>query len=582
MTIPELFTPTTATNVSGTVDGTAAYPAAGAATFILGSNTGAAAPNRHVHLRFDLSSVAAIGVDVGKIWGAILFVKLNAKGGSGCDIGVWGSEFGASMTNADYNGDESNASPVRQFIGTILTSSASPGDVGYLYIPSRFISTSTGGVCDLELRPANGATYDYDVTVLGDTMTIDGSTAAGSGYTITPTIDGLSPASNPADDKPRLMVLHYTSAELAARAACKPAISEDSYVAFDLQNGCLNEVKADTYLDLLSSSLDSNAENLISDSIRQERVSPVKYAPGGTAAGGDVSFHMTPEKCTKLLLGFLKQTAISGPVSTTYNGVSYDVYTRTWKPAQTREVPYFTFVQKIEDNNKEVYKSCMLDTFTLSVGTNNLLTGSISLLAEEVSTYDEYAAGENDEYIIASDAAYDTYAPMSFVGGQIEKNSALFEKITNLTISFSNNTSPTRVIRRKRGPKHIFPGKMTVAVSFDMYFEDLDEVRKYLGVNHTKFPFKARREITLDEMDFKFAGELKEDVQEISFNFPKMMYQVISKGIAGNGPIILSATAICAYDSSSGGNVVVTVKNTEEAADFAVSTNKITVLAEEE
>lgn len=574
MTLPTFFTPTVATNVSGTVDGTAAYPSAGATTFLLGGGSSTALPNRHVHLRFDVA--ASIAAD-DFVWGAILFVKLSAKGGSGVDIGVWGSEFGASMANADYNLDESNSSPVRQYIGTILTASASVGDVGYLYIPSQFISKGAGGVCDLELRPANGATYDFEVSNTTDTMTIHGSTASGSGYTITPQIDGLSPAANPTDDKPRLMVLAYTPAQELARVDCIPAIGDESYLSFDIQPNCYTPVKGDVLLDILSTGLDVNGENLTSASLRRERMVPVKQAIGGTAAGGAFSFEVTPEKCTKLLMGFMKRTNTTGPSTVSKNGTDYDVYTHTFKPAQTNEVKYFTFIQKIKDDVREVYVNSLLDSLTFSVGVNNLITVNASVISEDMEGHDTYSAGENDENILKTTAAYDTYAPLSYVGTQIEKDGNVFEKISNLTLTIANNAGPTRVLRRKRGPKHIYPGKLTVAVSFDMYFEDLNEIRSFLGISHKDFPYKAEKDIQFDEMEFKFAGELGEAIQEYTFRFPKMMYQVISKSVNGAGPIMLSATAIGVYDVSAGANLVLTLKNTEEAADFADSSTKITV-----
>lgn len=572
--LPLLFTPTVATNVSGTVDGTAAYPSAGAATFIVGSNTGAAAPNRHIHLRFDVSAFNATDI----IQGAILFVKLSAVGGSGCDIGVWGSTFGASMTNADYNLDESDLrASFRQYIDTILTSSASGGDLGYVYIPSQFIDLDTG-ICDLELRPANGVTYDYDVAVLGDQMTIHGSTAAGSGYTIVPTIDGKSPAANPTDDKPRLMVLAYTPAELAATGGdCSPAIGSSTYVAFGQQADCHNQVKANIYLDLLSSSLDSNGENLPSASIRRERMTPVKMAVGGTSAGGDVAFEVTPDGCTILLKSFFKKISTTGPVSTTYGGTSYNVYTHTFKPAQTDEVSYFTLVQKSKEDIREVYKSCLLDLFTFSVGVGGIINGSFSTLSLQQDVYDDFSAGENDANLVTGAAAYSSSSPLSYVGTKIEKGGAEFDKITNVTLTVSNNTGPTRTLRRKRGPKHIYPGQLTAVVNFDMYFEDVVEIRKYLGVAHDVFPFTAARDIQFDSMDFKFAGELSENVQEWTFSFPKMMYQVVGKSINGDGPLVLSATGIGLFDSATSSSLTITVKNTEPSATFDALTEKITV-----
>lgn len=573
MLLPQLFTPTTTGRISGTVDGVASYPAAGDATFILGSNTGAATPNRHVLLSFDVSAFNSTDI----VQGAILFVKLSGKGGSGCDIGVWGSEFGAAMDNTDYDGAESDSSPVRQFIGNILTDAASANDVGYIYIPSQYVDLENGRV-DLELRPANGATYDYEVSVLGDTMTIHGSTAAGSGFTITPTIDGKSPSANPTDDKPRLMVLAYTQAELdAATEDCIPAIGSDTFVAFGQQTTCHDQVKANTYLDLLSSSLDGNAENLPSASIRRERMTPVKMAVGGTSAGGDVVFEVTPDGCTVLLKSFFKKTATSGPVVTAYDGTNYNVYTHTFKPAQTDEVSYFTFVQKVKNDIREVYKGALLDTWTLSAGVGGIVTGSTSLLALQQDIYDDFSAGENDANLVTSTAGYSSNAPLSFVGAEITKDGKEFDKVTNATITIANNIGPTRVLRRKRGPKHIYPGKLTVALNFDMYFDDIQELRKYLGVVHKDFPFTAGMDIDFDAMDIKLAGPIHHTVQEWTFSFPKMMYQLVSKSINGEGPLILSASAIGVYDSVTSSSLTITVKNQETGSVFDPLTEKITV-----
>ena len=382
--------------------------------------------------------------------------------------------------------------------------------------------------------------------------------------------------------------------ELDIPVPCVSATGSESYVAFDIEDTCGAPVKGKYLMDIESSDLDSEAENLVSRALRQERSAPAKMAVGRAGGGGTVAMEATPEKCWKLLRGFFKRRNTVDVDGHSNDGVADLLtgnatdntdpatapYTHTFTVAKSDEISFFTFVQKESPFSRSVYPGGVLDTLNLTASLDSLVNLSARVMARDVYTYSQTAAGgPEDPYLLSASAGYDSNDPLSFVGGEISFNGSVDRNcVQNISINISNNSGERRCIRRNRGVKGHYVGKFTVGVNFSMYFENHDLLRKFLGVNHTDFPYAAERSLSFDNVDIKFAGSLGEDSQELVLRLPKINYTVVRRAIQGDGPIYLEATGIATVDTANFGSMVVFLKNDEPLTAFNASTDLINIL----
>lgn len=564
------FTPTAAANnFSASSDGVTAYPTAGALTFMVGRGAGAA--HNHTLLRFDTSTIGTGR----RIEGAILTMRVNAVGAPGCAVRVWARDFGTEMNLVDYrvhpftevnNGTSAN---LMQHIGVLSEASVTAGQWVSIFIPSRFIDRT--GQTDLYLVPSTAATTGFNYNTAptlsaNQNVVFDGSTAVGSGTT-SPDINGATFAI--PNNRPHLLVQAPTHADFAAMPeSCSPALGSESFLAFGVQPNCRTPVVATDYVDLLSSSLDSGASNIPSNALRRERSAPVKMAIGGAGAGGNFSFELTPNRVAQLLRGMFRLHS-SGIVGS--HGVT-DVHEHVFRVAPASNIRYFTLVQGLSNWYKTVYPNCLIDSIGFSIGLDGLVTADCSVLSNDEFTYRMYDSGLNDSFIIAPTAAYDGDAPLSFVGGQVSLNDVVNNSITNVRIDIANNGEAKRAIRRRRMPSSNFPGRCTVSVSFDMYFDNIEFLTKFLGISTSDYPQRVRRSIQFDNFSVAMAGPLGEAAQEWAFNFPRMMYTTVAKGVTGEGAVMLSCAGMGTFDSTIQGGMEIRLRQPDLGAGVSYET----------
>lgn len=543
-----------------------------ALTAIIGEAT-----NRQAVLSFDTSAIGTTD----KIHEAFIYVEVKAKG-AGFNtatkfVELWASDFGASVTTADHNlpqrnHDTSTSNPRRVRIGRYILHTAAVDSVHKIQIPSRFINRD--GNSDFELRFVSD-------TILGatDSLTIAGAASVSGSYVIDPIenpsgemIAGLTTT----DERPRLVMLYYTPAEYDALPdPCIPSVDSESWVGFGIEQFCGYPVKIDRFFDATSTDIDTFAQNLASNTIRPERTAITKMAIGREGAGGGIAFQMTPEKWTGLLRGMFKITNSS---SATVN--SQQVWTHEFKIAQTREIRFFTLGAKKSQEYYAIFPGSILDSLNMSLSLDSFVECSASFLSRTAHHYNTYSVGINEAYIRSATAGYDPDVPLSFTGAQLTLNGRVAETIDSVSIGFSNNAGEIRtLVRNTRGVKQHFPGKLTASISFSMFFEDFDVLRKFLGDDGIDFPFSAKRSIQFDSFEVSLAGPDGEAMQEIKILFPRMSYTVTRLPLENTGgPIMLSAEAEATLDPAQGTSVVVTVKNSEPASAFAPSSDTLTVL----
>jgi hypothetical protein len=530
------------------------------ATFETGYN---ATATNHALLRYQTGGTLPTGLPTSEnvVLARLSFTLSSVPGtvGDRLAYNLLAADYGAAVAEADWGSagtphaltnDPASTYGVRVLIDQLFAAGASAPAINTpvtMLVPTRFINTGTtvnSGFSDFELRPKTTPTA-------GQTMTWHGPTAVTSEY------------------RPFLYVESLNDTELRAQNSHRfKAIGAESYVAFAPERIKGAPVKARVLLDAKSSTLDVLAENLVDISLNRNRVRPRKIAIGRAGAGGEIMFSVTPEKCLQLLPGLMKRNATSGA----------GPYTHEFKPCTTDEIRTYTFVQK-EGPFRMVYPGCMISSLSLSAGLDEVVNASIGVEARNEWVYDTNSAGEDDQYIMAGSAAYDSVANsvLSFVGAQVsfgDVGGTLIADqglVQNCSINIRQSVNECRGLNRQREVASHYALGFEAELNFTMYFENEWQYRKFINDASREFPTKPQigTSIQLQQIEFSFAGALGVDTQEIKITAHKVMFTTVRKPIGSEGAIMLECSGSAVFDDgAANANITIEVTNSEVSALF--------------
>lgn len=530
------------------------------ATFTTGYN---ATATNHALLRYLTGGTLPTGLPTTEnVMLARLSFTLQAVPGTVGDrlaYNLYAADYGAAVADADWGtggtpyaltNDPASSYGIRVLIDQLFAAGASAPAVDTpvtMLVPTRFINTGTtvnSGNSDFELRPATTPTA-------GQTMTFHGPTAANAAF------------------KPFLYIESLNDTELRAQNRYRvKAVGAESYVAFSPEAYRGAPVKARVLLDARSTTLDVMADNLVDNSLNRNRVRPRKIAIGRSGAGGEILISVTPEKCVQLLPGLMKRSSTSGA----------GPYIHTFKPTTTDQIRTFTFVEK-RGSFRQVYPGCMISRLSFSAGLDEIVTCSVGLSARNEWMYDENSAGNNDQYILASTAAYDTVANsvLSFVGAQVSfgdiGGSLIADQglVQSCSIDIRQSVNECRGLNRQREVASHYALGFEADLSFTMYFENEWQYRKFINDASREFPTKPQigTSIQFQQIEFSFAGALGVTTQEIKITAHKVLFSTVAKPVGSDGAIMLECQGMAVYDDGAAtANITVTVTNSEVSALF--------------
>ena len=504
---------------------------------------------------------------------------------------LWAANFTAGTpTLADYNQPFNNTRlstdlTLRVPLGALFAVGGTISTTqGVVAVPNRFIQKGGTLVSDFEVRPFSPTSTPLD-------------TASGI------TLFGPDPAVTAAN-RPYMTFTAYTDAELTAQNPYRfMATGATAWLAFTRETTPGNALKGTVLLDVTNSSIDSQAVNLHGDSLNRQRSRPRKVTVGREGAAGSFNFLLTPEKWTRLLPGIVKYIG-TDDVSASYGGGNTGVVEHNFRVADITDIKTFTMIMR-RGTFRNVYPGAMIGSLTISANLDQIVTGSVEVHARSEWNYDPDAAGINDANVLQGTAGYDTVenSNLSFAHAKVAFGPDISSLVTdrlvrNVTLSFSQDVQEKRSLMRTRSVAGHYPLSFTTSVSFELYFENEAQFRKYLGDSSRDFPFKPGYTIALQGMQFAISGlggtlgyylnDNQTARQEIIFTIPKMLYSVASKPVSGQDAIMLSCQAVAVYDQTTqtvsgnagieNGSIMITVRNAEAATVFADITEDITSL----
>lgn len=470
----------------------------------------------------------------------------------------YGSDFGAGITTADYNRDQSTTSTLHiNKLGTLIAADVAlaDGDHKTMRIPSVFVGLETGEYTDIEIRPD-----------------VSGTPASGHSAVI------YGPAA--ASNKPKLTIEVLTAEEYAEDETFNYAgVNDETYLAMAQEPIGSRGVpyKGTFLLPMVATDLDVAAANLVSDQRGRDRFGPHIAAPGPIGAAGNAQLELTPESIEYLLPAMFK---IHSTTDLGLNDDGIQVYEREWRIAKTVECPTFTFIQRMA-GIVAAFPGCRIAGFAFGSPMGRNVSLSIPIMAQEPSLYDDNAADyENGDLNVLVDGIDRDMNPQ-VTQINLLASTGVHDGVNFQDLSFQimQNVTMEGGYTRSRGAVDSTVGRAGGVVNATATFKNKDLFFEHLGIRTKVFPVKAGKYITYRDFTLDFEGYLGAATQQFKVIFPKTTTITFDKAInASDGPITANFSVSAFFDSVYGGVRIIT-RSSLPSSTFGAATEVITAKA---
>lgn len=181
----------------------------------------------------------------------------------------------------------------------------------------------------------------------------------------------------------------------------------------------------------------------------------------------------------------------------------------------------------------QVLTGAVVNSFSLSVKVNSIVTGSFAIIGKDAGAYSGTSKDPTPDAAPAT-TPFDSYT------GVIKEGGTTIAVVTGLDLSINNNVEQLFTLYND-ATYSIAPGRANVSGSVSLYFENTALVNKYLNDTNTSIEF------TLSDA----AGN------SYTFKIPKVKYTGYDKSVSEN-QIVVTLPFIGLYDSTEGTQIKVT------------------------
>jgi hypothetical protein len=265
-----------------------------------------------------------------------------------------------------------------------------------------------------------------------------------------------------------------------------------------------------------STSLGLSKETLESEELRSDR-QRVNVKHGNRSVAGDLAFELSYASFDDFI-----EAALCG---------TWD--TNVLKAGTARRS--FTVERHFSDISQYLrYAGCEINTLSLSVAPNAMVTGSFGLIGK----------GQTVDSAEITDATYvdaNSNTPFDSFTGSITEGGAAIAVVTSLELSIENGLEALYVIG---SPETLRPsiGRSTIGGSISAYFEDASLINKFIDETASSISF------TLTDT----AGN------SYIVNLPNVKYNTGAPELSGQGPVTVSLDFAALYDATEASNIVIT------------------------
>ena len=257
-------------------------------------------------------------------------------------------------------------------------------------------------------------------------------------------------------------------------------------------------------------------DTFTSSELRSDRgISDLKS--GNKQVSGSVDFELSYENFEDMMAAVLESAdTLSVATDTIQNG--------------TTMTPYSIEKSFPDGGHYQVYTGMYANTLSLSLAANSQVTGSIEFvgMGQEVRT-ESASSAENTS--ATSGGLFDSFT------GEIKEGGTSIGDITSMSLSITNNLTPTFVLMND-SVKEVIDGRCTVEGSLSVYFADASLYNKF--VNDTE----SSIEFTLTDPASGTNG--------YTFYLPKVKYTGADMPVSEEGPVMITMPFQALQDDTDG------------------------------
>ena len=192
---------------------------------------------------------------------------------------------------------------------------------------------------------------------------------------------------------------------------------------------------------------------------------------------------------------------------------------------------YFTIEREFADIKQfELFRGCSVNTLSLDIQSNAMVTGTIGFVGKGVSFATTTAAKTQT-------ASY-THSPVDGFHGSLKEGGANIAVITSISLSIENGIEAANIIGSDEAAA-LVPGRINCTGSVSAYFENMSLLQKFVDETESSL------EITLGD------GGPGSYIITLS----RIKYTGGDNGLDGEGPVMLDMPFQALLNSSAGTNV---------------------------
>lgn len=197
------------------------------------------------------------------------------------------------------------------------------------------------------------------------------------------------------------------------------------------------------------------------------------------------------------------------------------------------DVPTFTIEREFSDIKQyQLFTGCAVNSLSLEIQTNAMITGTISFVGKDVNFGDTSAAAQKIES--------QTFSPLDGFSGALLEGGKPIAVITSISLNIENGIEAANVLGSDVAAA-LVPGRINCTGSVSAYFENLDLLNKF--VNETESDL---------QITFGNGGPGSYIVK-----LPRIKYSGGDNAVDGEGPIMLDMPFQALLDECTGTNIII-------------------------
>lgn len=244
---------------------------------------------------------------------------------------------------------------------------------------------------------------------------------------------------------------------------------------------------------------------------------------GNKTIGGDISFELAYGAYDELLAAALGSTWAGNTLK------------------QGLVIPTFSIEKGFQDIGKyTVYKGCAIDTLTIDLATDSIVTGSFGIIGADTTGYTNAPFDNSPTPVSGNDNE-----PFTSFEGSIKLDDTSTCIITALSFTIENGITANYALC---GPdaRSLTPDRVNITGTVTALFEDEVELNKF--INETITSIEAELE--------------DPDGNKLSFKFPRVKYTGGEAPVSDGGVISLSLPFQALYDDTNGVKSAIVITRT--------------------